>query len=173
VVLHGIISICNEQLHESLQLGRRAVSTRIGSTHQVFLRLHIEAFTATPLDVLARVRGRHKQIRLHQVGIRCHHCAHVTPNQRGKGAVFFPSSTVGLYQAAQNMNSTHLQCGLCPEMPESTKTAFAQLLGTKTAGSSSMGGRAYWIRCALQMGLVGTEQGIFVVGAVSEGTNPI
>jgi hypothetical protein len=140
---------------------------------QVFLRMHIEAFAATPLDVLARVRGRHKQIRLHQIGIRCCHCAHLAPNQRGKGAVFFPSSTMGLYQAAQNMNSTHLQCGTCPEMLELTKTAFAQLLGTKTAGSSSMGGRAYWRRCALQMGLVDTEHGIFVVGAIPEGTSPI
>jgi hypothetical protein len=140
---------------------------------QVFLRMHIEAFAATPLDVLARVRGRHKQVRLHQVGIQCRYCAHIPASQRSKGAVFFPSSTMGLYQAAQNMNSTHLQCGLCPEMPESTKTAFAQLLGTKTAGSSSMGGRAYWGSCALQMGLVDTDQGIFVVGAIPEGTSPI
>jgi hypothetical protein len=58
-------------------------------------------------------------------------------------------------------------------MPESTKTAFAQLLGTKTAGSSSAGGRAYWRRCALQMGLVDTEQGIFAVGAIPEGIHPI
>jgi hypothetical protein len=136
---------------------------------QVFLRLHIEAFAATPQDVSSRVRGRHKQVRLHQVGIQCRHCAHIPANRRGKGAVYFPSSTMGLYQAAQNMNSTHLQCGLCPEMPESTKTAFAQLLGTKTAGSSSAGGRAYWARSALHMGLVDTDQGIFTVGTVPEG----
>jgi hypothetical protein len=139
---------------------------------QVFLRLHIEAFAATPHDVSSRIRGRHKQVRLHQVGIQCRHCAHIPASQRGKGAVYFPSSTMGLYQAAQNMNSTHLQCGLCPEMPESTKTAFAQLLGTKTAGSSSAGGRAYWGRCALQMGLVDTEHGIFAVGAIPEGLYP-
>jgi hypothetical protein len=80
---------------------------------------------------------------------------------------------MGLYQAAQNMNSTHLQCGLCPAMPESTKTAFAQLLGTKMAGSSSAGGRKYWGRCALQMGLVNTELGIFAVGTIPEDTKPI
>jgi hypothetical protein len=136
---------------------------------QVFLRMHIEAFAATSQDVSSRVRGRHKQVRLHQVGIQCRHCAHIPASQRGKGAVYFPSSTMGLYQVAQNMNSTHLQCGLCPEMPESTKTAFAQLLGTKTAGSSSAGGRAYWARSALQMGLVDTDQGIFTLGTVPEG----
>jgi hypothetical protein len=136
---------------------------------QVFLRQHIEAFAATSEDVSSRVRGRHKQVRLHQVGIQCRHCAHMPPRQRGKGAVYFPSSTMGLYQGAQNMSSTHLQCGLCPEMPQSTKTAFAQLLGTKTAGTSSAGGRAYWARCALQMGLVDTEQGIFTVDTIPEG----
>jgi hypothetical protein len=55
---------------------------------QVFLRQHIEAFAATPEDVSSRVRGRHKQIRLHQVGIQCRHCAHIAPRQRGKGAVY-------------------------------------------------------------------------------------
>jgi hypothetical protein len=135
---------------------------------QVFLRLHIEAFAATPVDVSTRIRGRHKQIRLHQVGIRCRHCAHVPADRRLKGAVYFPSSTMGLYQAAQNMCSTHLQCGLCPEMPESTKTMFAQLIGTKTAGSSSAGGRAYWGQCAQQTGLVDTELGIFPIDRKSE-----
>jgi hypothetical protein len=131
------------------------------SKFQVFMRLHIEAFAATSDDVSSRIRGRYKQVRLNQVGIRCRHCAHVPTSKRLKGAVYFPSSTMGFYQAAQNMNSTHLQCGLCPEMPESTKNTFAQLIGTKTPGSSSMGGRAYWGHCAQQMGLVDTDQGIF------------
>jgi hypothetical protein len=140
---------------------------------QVFLRQHIEAFASSPQDVSSRVRGRHKPVRLHQVGIQCRHCAHLAPNQRGKGAVYFPSSTMGLYQAAQNMNATHLQCGLCPQMPESTKAMFAQLLGTKTSGSSSAGGRAYWGRCAQKMCLVDTDQGIFAVGTIPAGTRPI
>jgi hypothetical protein len=107
------------------------------------------------------------------VGIRCRHCAHVPTNQRVRGSVYFPSSTMGFYQAAQNMSSTHLQCGLCPEMPESIKTEFALLIGTKTAASSSAGGRVYWGRCAQQMGLVDTEQGIFAVGTIPEGTAPL
>jgi hypothetical protein len=131
------------------------------SKFQVFLRLHIEAFAATSDDVSSRIRGRYKQVRLNQVGIRCRYCAHVPTSERLKGAVYFPSSTMGFYQAAQNMNSTHLQCGLCPEMPKSTKNTFAQLIGTKTPGSSSMGGRAYWGHCAQQMGLVDTDLGIF------------
>jgi hypothetical protein len=53
-------------------------------------------------------------------------------------------------------------------MPELIKTEFALLIGTKTAGSSSSSGRAYWGRCAQQMGLVDTEKGIFVVGTIPE-----
>jgi hypothetical protein len=140
---------------------------------QIFLRLHMEAFAANNKDVSSRIRGRHKQVLLHQVGIRCRHCAHIPANRRGKGAVYFPKSIMGFYQAAQNMCTAHLQCGLCPEMPESTKTMFAQLIGTKTAASSSAGGRAYWGRCARQMGLVDTEQGVFPVGAIPEGIAPL
>jgi hypothetical protein len=143
------------------------------SKFQVFLRQHMEAFAATDTDVSSRIRGRHKQVLVHQVGIRCRHCSHIVPHQRAKGAVYFPSSTMGIYQAVQNMCTTHLQCGLCPEMPESIKTEFAQLIGTKTAGSSSSGGRAFWGRCAQQMGLVDTEKGIFVVGTIPEGIAPL
>jgi hypothetical protein len=131
------------------------------SKFQVFLRLNIEAFAATPMDVVIRTRGRNKAIQVHQVGLRCRHCAHVPAMQRVKGAVYFPSSTLGLYQAAQNMSTSHLQCGMCPQMTESIKTMFAQLLGTKTASSSSASGRAYWAHCAQHMGLVDTEFGIF------------
>jgi hypothetical protein len=67
------------------------------------------------------------------------------------------------------MASLHLQCGLCPEMPESIKNKFAQLIGTKTTGTNSAGGRNYWGRCAQQMGLVDTEKGVFMVGTVPEG----
>jgi hypothetical protein len=139
------------------------------SMFQVFLRQHVQVFAATNEDAYSRVRGRHKPVVLHQVGIRCRHCAHIAAHQRAKGTTYFPSSTMGIYQAAQNMCTTHLQCGLCPEMPESIKTEFAQLIGTKTAKSSSAGGRAYWGRCAQQMGLVDTEQGIFAVGTLPEG----
>jgi hypothetical protein len=92
------------------------------SKFQVFLRLNIEAFAATLTDVAIRIRGRNKAIQVHQVGIRCRHCAHLATIRRVKAAVYFPSSTLGLYQAAQNMSTSHLQCGLCPQMPESIKT---------------------------------------------------
>jgi hypothetical protein len=58
-------------------------------------------------------------------------------------------------------------------MPESIKKEFAQLIGTKTAASSSAGGRVYWGRCARQMGLLDTENGVFMVGAIPEGVEQI
>jgi hypothetical protein len=134
------------------------------SPRQAFLRLNIEAFSATALDAVVRIKGRNKALHLHQVGLRCRHCAHVPTMQKSKGAVYFPSSTLGLYQAAQNMCSSHLQCGQCPDMPESIKTLFGQLLETKTTMSHSASGRTYWAQCAQQEGLVDTELGIFPVG---------
>jgi hypothetical protein len=129
-------------------------------------------FAATQ-DIYSRVRGRHKPVVLYQVGIRCCHCAHIPTHERRKGSVYIPASTMVIYQAVQNMCTTHLQCGLCPEMPESTKTQFAQLIGNKTAKSSSAGGRAYWGQCAQKIGLVDTEQGVFPVGTIPEGVQPI
>jgi hypothetical protein len=138
------------------------------SKFQIFLRQHIEAFGATHQDVTSRTRRRHQKVLLHQVGVRCRHCAHTLSPISVTRAVYFPLTTMGFYQASQNMCTTHLQCGLCPEMPESIKTEFAQLIGTKTAASSSAGGRAYLGRCAQEMGLVDTEHGVFVVGTIPE-----
>jgi hypothetical protein len=129
---------------------------------QAFLRLNIEAFTASPFDAVVRLKGRTKPVHLNQVGIRCRHCAHIPAMQRVKGAVYFPSSTLGLYQAAQNMCSSHFQCGQCPEMPQSIKTLFVQLLESKSGIAISAGGRTYWSHCAREKCLVDTEFGIFL-----------
>jgi hypothetical protein len=129
------------------------------SAHQIFLRCQIEVFAATVADVTTHRRGRNKAIVLGQVGIRCRHCAHVPLVQRIKGSCYYPASVLGLYQAAQNMCTNHLQCGLCDVMPDNSKNQFAQLLITKTA--SLGGGRHYWAEmAACTFDLVDTEQGI-------------
>jgi hypothetical protein len=89
----------------------------------------------------------------------CAHCAHIPASQLGKGSVYYPSLTMGIYQASQNMCSTHLQCRLCPEMPESTKTTFAELGGRN--------GGAVLDKWAC------TEQCIFAVGTIPQGIEPI
>jgi hypothetical protein len=128
------------------------------SSHQVLLRQQIEAFEATEEDAKTTFRGRNRRIRVGQVGIRCRHCKNTPPFQRQPGSMYFPCSTAGIYQASQNMSSTHLQCGLCHAMPEQLRQQFAELIPTKMTGS--MAGRPYWTNCAREMGLVDTEEGI-------------
>jgi hypothetical protein len=103
--------------------------------HQALLRQQIELFRATPDDLSSRIRGRNRRIELGQVGIRCRHCAHIPAKHRTKGSVYFPATILGLYQAAQNMSSNHIQCGLCPEMPQSLKDKFTELFPTKIQSS--------------------------------------
>jgi len=128
------------------------------SAHQVLLRQQIEVFQATEDDLSTHTRGRNKPITMGQVGIRCRHCARLPVGQRQKGSTYFPASLLGLYQAAQNMSTTHMQCGLCSEMPASIKQQFVQLLASK--GASSGAGRPYWAKSAAKLGLVDTEEGI-------------
>lgn len=126
------------------------------SAHQVLLRLQIEVFEATEDDVSTHTRGRNKPIQPGQVGIRCRHCAHLPVVRRQKGSTYFPASTMGIYQAAQNMSTTHIQCGLCVEMPESIKQQFVLLMASKL--NSSGAGRPYWADSAKKLGLVDTEE---------------
>jgi hypothetical protein len=128
------------------------------SSHQVLLRHQIEAFQAAEEDTKLPTRGRNKRIQVGQVGIRCRHCKNVPPARRQRGSMYFPHSTMGIYQACQNMSTTHLQCGLCSEMPERLKQQFAELIPSKTTGS--LAGRPYWAKSAQDMGLVDTEGGI-------------
>jgi hypothetical protein len=138
------------------------------SSHQVLLRHQIEAFQATKDDVTTHTRGRNKPITLGQVGIRCRHCSFLPVARRQKGSTYFPATTQGIYQAAQNMSTTHMQCGLCNEMPDSIKHEFARLLCTKATSSGA--GRPYWAKAAKQMGLVDTENGIRFIRDLAPGT---
>lgn len=128
------------------------------SSHQVLLRHQIEAFQATDEDVSTHTRGRNKPIQIGQVGIRCRHCSHLPVSHRQKGSTYFPASLLGLYQAAQNMSTSHIQVGLCSEMPDMIKHQFAHLLSTKVASSGA--GRPFWANSAKKLGLVDTEEGI-------------
>jgi hypothetical protein len=131
------------------------------SGHQALLRQQIEAFQATEDDVSTHTRGRNKPIVLGQVGIRCRHCAHLPVLHRQKGSTYFPASTLGIYQAAQNMSTSHIQNGLCSQMPMLLKVQFAQIMALKSTSSGA--GRPYWAESAKQLGLVDTETGIFFV----------
>jgi hypothetical protein len=143
-----------------ISLARLAVDEYKLSEHQNFLRQQIEAFPATEEDVMTHTRGRNKPILLGQVGIRCRHCAHLPVSRRQKGSTYFPSNKLGIYQAAQNMSTAHIQCGLCTEMPEAIKLKFIEIMSAKNPSCSSGAGRPYWAQSATQLGLVDTEEGI-------------
>jgi hypothetical protein len=127
------------------------------SDHQYFLRQQIEVFQASSDDVSTHIRGRNKPITLGQVGIRCRHCAHLPIARRQKGSTYFPANKLGIYQAAQNMSTSHIQCGLCSEMPESIKLEFVRLLVEKGQSCHARAGRPYWSKSATALGLVDTE----------------
>jgi hypothetical protein len=136
------------------------------STYQCLLRQQIQVFRATEDDVSTHTRGRNKPIMLGQVGIRCRHCAHLPVARRKKGSTYFPATLMGLYQAAQNMSTTHMQ-GTCSEMPESVKQELESLIAVKAANST--GGRPYWAEAAASLGLVDSSDGIrFVLDVPQE-----
>jgi hypothetical protein len=128
------------------------------SAYQVFLRRNIEVFQASSVETSTHVRGRNTAVYIHQVGIRCIHCKHIPLARRQKGSMYFPSITLRIYQAAQNMATAHMISGLCSEMPDHVKEQFHYLMATKSTGGS--GGREYWAKCARDLGLVDTPNGI-------------
>jgi hypothetical protein len=127
------------------------------SSAQVLLCQQIEVFSATEDYVLTRARGRNKPITLNQVGIRCRHCTNLTLNSRRKGSVYFPFTLMGIYQASQNMTSTHFIQDNCNEFPPEIKSSLVWRMSCKsTAGY----GREFWANAAHYLGHLDTDLGI-------------
>jgi hypothetical protein len=139
-------------------LNQPTMDRRMVSDHQYLLREQIEAFEASEDDVTTRLRGRNKPVALGQVGIRCKHCAHLPVSRRYKGSIYFPSNKMGIYQAAQNMSITHIQCGLCDSMPDHIKQQFVLIMNTRYCAANHGMGRSYWAKSASNLGLVDTER---------------
>jgi hypothetical protein len=131
--------------------------TRKLSSLQVLLRQQIEFFSASEDDLLTHARGRNKPITLKQVGIRCRHCANLALKRRKKGSVYFPFTLLGIYQAAQNMASTHFTKDNCNENLSEIKSMITQRLGCKSSVGS---GKEFWADAARILGLLDTELGI-------------
>eukprot|EP00536_Pseudo-nitzschia_multiseries_P014526 jgi/Psemu1/262238/estExt_Genewise1Plus.C_7190014 len=123
---------------------------------QVYLRAHFaEAFGATEEDIAAPMHGRNKPIALGQVGIRCMHCKHENPAERGQQATSYPSLISGIYNSVQQMLRLHLDC--CQAMPPEIRSKIESL---KVSSSSRGGRKQYWIDSAKRLGLVDTRHGI-------------
>jgi hypothetical protein len=132
------------------------------SEHQTLLRYQIEVFRAGEEDVATHTRGRNKPVELGQIGVRCRHCKVLPVSDRLRGSVYFPRAVEGFYQAAQNMNSTHLQTGECACMGDVLRQRFSELIANR--GNSNGAGRAYWARQARALGLENTLDGIRFIG---------
>jgi len=84
------------------------------SEYQTKVRQQLEYFASNSHDVNYSVQGRKKKARLGQVGIRCRHCAALSLRQRGRGAVYYPTTLSAVYQAV----SVYLFF-VSPKIPES------------------------------------------------------
>ena len=126
------------------------------SEYQIMVRKQLEIFEAMPEDVESNTQGRKKQVALGQVGIRCKHCASLPLRQRGRGAVYYPAKLQGVYQAAQNMASSHL-CESCQCINEALKRELRTLRERRDTAS---GGKQYWADGARALGLFEAEDGL-------------
>jgi hypothetical protein len=124
------------------------------STYQCLVRKQIELFEATQGELEANAQGRNKPILEGQVGIRCRHCGVLPLEKRKKGAVYFPSQLVGLYQTAQNMANSHLLKN-CSNIPRDIREDLIRLREVRKAHKSGAGGgREYWANGLRVQGVV-------------------
>jgi len=123
---------------------------------QCFVRSElIQVFCATSIDVEER-QGR---IQLHQVGLRCRHCA--GQQQRASRAVAFPSSSKHLYQSFTMMLREHFS--ICNAMPVLVQEKLQDLQSRPQIGAFDS--RAYWIHSAQVYGLTSNGHGLFLNAA--------
>jgi hypothetical protein len=125
------------------------------SKYQVLVRRQLEYFVSQKDDAEYSVQGRKKQARLGQVGIRCKHCSHLPHRLRGRGAGYYPAKLSGVYQAAQNMATNHLN-QFCNSIPADIRETLRSLRGGRH-DSAAGGGKQYWADACIQIGLVEDE----------------
>jgi hypothetical protein len=126
------------------------------SEYQCLVRKQIETFEARREDVESTTQGRNRPVVMGQVGIRCRHCTMLPPKQRARGAVYYPAKLDGLYQAAQNMASSHL-CGQCQHVPPDIR---AELLNLRDRKSSAGGGKKHWADGVRNKGVFEDDDGL-------------
>ena len=126
------------------------------SEYQCLVRKQIELFEARREDVDSNAQGRNRPIVMGQVGIRCRHCTMLPPKHRARGAIYYPAKLYGLYQAAQNMASSHL-CEHCQHVPVEAR---AELLKLRDRKSSAGGGKKYWADGVRILGVFEDEDGL-------------
>ncbi len=135
-----------------------------------FVRRQLEVFCATAQDVEAAMKDRKYPIKEGQVGIRCIHCAMTENGYGARGpAVAYPFSISGLFEAAREIERTHLGSRenlgsrdslmiTCENLPLSAKEKLESLKGAASSLSSVL--RKYFVLAAKALGLRDTVNGI-------------
>jgi hypothetical protein len=133
------------------------------SKYQVLIRRQLEYFVSQEDDVAYSVQGRKKQIVIGQVGIRCRHCSYLPHRLRGRGAGYYPAKLSGVYQAAQNMATNHLNQH-CNVIPAAIREELCSLRGGRHE-SSAGGGKQYWTNKCTEIGLMEHDDGVYFKGS--------
>jgi hypothetical protein len=129
------------------------------SQYQVLIRRQLEFFISSEDDATYSVQGRKKLIHLGQVGLRCRHCAHLSHRLRGRGAGYYPAQLAGVYQAAQNMATNHLN-QFCHCIPAAVREELCARRGGRH-DSATGGGKQYWANQCRDLGLVEFQGGVY------------
>jgi hypothetical protein len=103
-------------------------STFLSEMH-VWIRQHMEFFSASTLDVRQSQMGRRTKTVHGKVGIRCIHCARALLPQMQKGikvswptgAVAYPSDFMGVYSGVSQKPQLHFES--CPYLPQDSTLA--------------------------------------------------
>lgn len=154
----------------------------------VFVRKQIEVFAATPTELAQPAPGRKTPIQLHQVGLRCIHCRHISTatsqKQKVKRAVCYPSTVGRIYHSVSDMKFDHFSN--CKEIPSDVRKTFEDLKleeknAKKEKKSKSSGGKKsqssastaqYYRESASRMGLFDGPGGIVYMSSNHAGQCP-
>lgn len=105
-----------------------------------------------------KVQGRNKPITPGQVGVMCVHCAKVSFDSRPRGAVYYPATLEGIYQAAQNMSKNHFEVR-CQSIPDEVRKQLVHLKKTKSVNVGT--GKDYWKNSAENLGICEVDSRLF------------
>lgn len=131
------------------------------SEYQSFLRqqmVYVETKSAAERKG-GKTQGRNKPITAHQVGVMCIHCAKVPYDARPRGAVYYPATLEGVYQAAQNMSKNHFEVRRCQAIPDHVQNRLIELKRTKSVNVGT--GKDYWKKSAENIGICEVDSRLF------------
>ena len=118
------------------------------SEFQVTVRKSLEFFEAQEKDITALAQGRNKPIVLGQVGVRCVYCRSIPLDERSRGAVYYPSRLMNVYQASQDLTNTHL-LSTCQSIPDSIRRKLIHLRENDQGRKSAIGKEGWGYRAKM------------------------